>query len=157
MHGASIWMRWKQNQAIITPRPVPLQLPLKNQKPSRILHWVNSYVHYCVPKMVYLQMQLIASGLTLAGTWETSRYKPWVEFHINYSLWLIICGTHGSHELRNYFPNLQPIPIPILLDNEVWHDICHNKRCLLLGHFDSESLLDCATLLHNNNNMLRAD
>ena len=40
-------------------------------------------------------------GLTHSGTRETSRSEPWVEFHINYSLWFIISGTPGSHDLRN--------------------------------------------------------
>ena len=59
--------------------------------------------------------------------------------------------------LADYFPNLQPIPIPILIENEIWHNIRPNKRCLLLGHFDLESLLDCATLSHTKNNMLIDD
>ena len=79
---------------------------------------MNPYIQHCVPNLVYLQIQLIASGLTHAGTRETSGSKPWVEFHINYSLWLIICGTPGLHDLSNSFPNLQPIPIPILLDKK---------------------------------------
>ena len=49
----------------------------------------------------------------------TIRSKPWVKFHINYSLFLILCRDPGSNDLINSFPNLQLLPITILIYNNI--------------------------------------